>query len=72
VAARVVFVTGNIDPAMQRFVDGTGRPMLAKPYTLEALKSVVSSEGASHSKGGFAPLPNLPPAIARAKPALEP
>jgi CheY-like chemotaxis protein len=26
VAARVVFVTGNIDPAMQRFVDGTGRP----------------------------------------------
>jgi len=42
VAARVAFITGNIDPAMQEFVRSTGRPMLAKPYTLEALKALVA------------------------------
>jgi two-component system NtrC family sensor kinase len=42
-AARVVFVTGNVDPSIQAAIDSTGRPILAKPYTFKALKSLVAS-----------------------------
>ena len=44
VAKKVVFVTGNIDPTMQQFIASTGRPSLAKPYTLTALQELVTSE----------------------------
>jgi hypothetical protein len=43
----VVFVTGNVDPTIQASVDSTGRPVLAKPYTFKALRSLVGSELAS-------------------------
>ena len=43
-AARVVFVTGNVDPSIQAFIDSTGRPVLAKPYTLKALRALVARE----------------------------
>jgi len=43
-ARKVVFITGNIDPAMQQFIASTGRPSLAKPYTLNALQELVASE----------------------------
>jgi two-component system NtrC family sensor kinase len=43
-AARVVFVTGNVDPSIQASVDSTGRPVLAKPYTFRALRALVASE----------------------------
>ena len=43
-AARVVFVTGNVDPSIQAFVDATGRPVLAKPYTLKALRALIATE----------------------------
>jgi GAF domain-containing protein/ActR/RegA family two-component response regulator len=43
-AARVIFVTGNIDPSIQASVDSTGRPVLAKPYTFKALRALVASE----------------------------
>jgi GAF domain-containing protein len=43
-AARVVFVTGNVDPTIQAFVDSTGRPVLAKPYTFKALRTIVANE----------------------------
>jgi signal transduction histidine kinase/putative methionine-R-sulfoxide reductase with GAF domain len=42
-AARVVFVTGNVDPSIQAAVDATGRPVLAKPYTFSALRTLVAS-----------------------------
>jgi GAF domain-containing protein/CheY-like chemotaxis protein len=42
-AARVVFVTGNIDPSIQATVDATGRPVLAKPYTFKALHTLVAN-----------------------------
>jgi GAF domain-containing protein len=42
-AARVVFVTGNVDPSIQAAVDSTGRPVLAKPYTFKALRSLVAN-----------------------------
>lgn len=44
VAGKVVFITGTIDPAMQKFIASTGRPSLAKPYTLSALQELVASE----------------------------
>ena len=43
-AARVVFVTGNVDPAIQAMIDSTGRPVLAKPYTLKALRALIARE----------------------------
>jgi two-component system NtrC family sensor kinase len=43
-AARVVFVTGNVDPSIQASVDSTGRPVLGKPYTFKALHAIVASE----------------------------
>jgi CheY-like chemotaxis protein len=43
-AARVVFVTGNVDPAIQALIDSTGRPVLAKPYTLKALRALIARE----------------------------
>ena len=43
-AARVVFVTGNVDPSIQAAVDSTGRPVLAKPYTFKALRTLVANE----------------------------
>jgi signal transduction histidine kinase/ActR/RegA family two-component response regulator len=43
-AARVVFVTGNVDPSIQASVDSTGRPVLAKPYTFKALRTMVAQE----------------------------
>ena len=42
-AARVVFVTGNIDSSIQATVDATGRPVLAKPFTFKALHTLVAS-----------------------------
>ena len=42
-AARVVFVTGNVDPSIQAAVDSTGRPILPKPYTFKALRSLVAN-----------------------------
>jgi GAF domain-containing protein len=43
-AARVVFVTGNVDPAILAFVESTGRPVLAKPYSLKALRALIAAE----------------------------
>jgi two-component system NtrC family sensor kinase len=43
-AARVIFVTGNVDPSIQASVDSTGRPVLAKPYTFKALRALVANE----------------------------
>jgi signal transduction histidine kinase len=43
-ATRVVFVTGNVDPSIQAFVDSTRRPVLAKPYSLKALRALVATE----------------------------
>ena len=42
-AARVVFVTGNVDPSIQAAVDSTGRPTLPKPYTFKALRTLVAN-----------------------------
>jgi len=42
-AARVVFVTGNVDPSIQTAIDSTGRPVLAKPYTFKALSALVAN-----------------------------
>jgi len=42
-AARVVFVTGNVDPSIQAAVDSTGRPVLVKPYTFKALHTLVAN-----------------------------
>jgi C4-dicarboxylate-specific signal transduction histidine kinase/ActR/RegA family two-component response regulator len=43
-AARAIFITGDVDDAMQTFLDSTGRPVLAKPYTFEALRDLVTRE----------------------------
>ena len=43
-AARVVFVTGNVDPSILDFVESTGRPVLAKPYSLKALRALIAAE----------------------------
>jgi GAF domain-containing protein len=43
-AARVIFVTGNVDATIQASVDSTGRPVLAKPYTFKALHTLVANE----------------------------
>jgi two-component system NtrC family sensor kinase len=43
-AARVVFVTGNVDPSIQAALEATGRPVLAKPYTFKALRALVATE----------------------------
>ena len=43
-AARVVFVTGNVDPSILAFVESTGRPVLAKPYSLKALQTLIATE----------------------------
>ena len=41
-AARVVFITGDtVDPDTQRFLRGTGRPVLHKPFDLPALARLV-------------------------------
>jgi GAF domain-containing protein/CheY-like chemotaxis protein len=42
-AARVVFVTGNVDPTIQASIEATGRPVLAKPYTFKALQTLVAN-----------------------------
>ena len=55
-AARVVFVTGNVDPSIQAAVDSTGRPVLAKPYTFKALHTLVASTLA----GGLRPPSDAP------------
>jgi two-component system NtrC family sensor kinase len=46
-ASRAVFVTGNVDPSVLAAIDATGRPVLAKPYTFKALKTLMA-----HSLGG--------------------
>jgi signal transduction histidine kinase/putative methionine-R-sulfoxide reductase with GAF domain len=43
-AARVVFVTGTVDPSILAFVESTGRPVLAKPYSLKALQTLIATE----------------------------
>jgi GAF domain-containing protein len=53
-AARAVFVTGNVDPSIQSSIDSTGRPILAKPYTFTALRSLVAHE-LSTQRGARAP-----------------
>ena len=41
-ADRVVFVTGDtVDLDTQRFLEGTGRPVLSKPVRLEDLSGVL-------------------------------
>ncbi len=43
-AERVVFVTGMAyDPETRRFLDATGRPVIAKPFELPELVRVVKS-----------------------------
>jgi CheY-like chemotaxis protein len=58
-AARAVFVTGNVDPSIQASVEATGRPMLAKPYTFTALRTLVADElarrGTEPTRRGAAP-----------------
>ena len=41
-ARRVVFVSAIVhDPAVRRFLDGTGQPYLAKPYDVQQLVETV-------------------------------
>ena len=43
-AARVVFITGDtMNPDTQTFLQGTGRPVLAKPFTVECLGVAVEA-----------------------------
>ena len=41
-ADRVVFMTGDIGPASQRFVEDSGRPVLNKPLAMDRLGQVVA------------------------------
>lgn len=40
---RVIFVTGAADPMLHQIVTSTGRPVLAKPFTLEALTAALAT-----------------------------
>ena len=43
--ARVLFMTGDmVSPDTVKFLDGTGRPAIAKPFSVEALKQAVADE----------------------------
>jgi two-component system NtrC family sensor kinase len=59
-AARVIFVTGNVDPSIQAAIDSTGRPVLAKPYTFKALRALIAAELAR--AGTPSPVRPAPPA----------
>ena len=41
-ADRVVFMTGDISPASQRFIEDSGRPVLTKPLAMNRLGQVVA------------------------------
>lgn len=43
-ARRVVFLSGAADPALEQFVESTGRPLLMKPFTLQALTILLGKE----------------------------
>ena len=41
--SRVIFITGDVaSTSTQQFLDGASRPVLAKPFDLDHLRSVVS------------------------------
>ncbi len=42
---RVIFMTGDmVSPDTVKFLDGTGRTAIAKPFAVEALKQTVADE----------------------------
>ena len=44
-APKVIFITGSADePEIANFLESTGRPVLAKPFDLNLLESLVESE----------------------------
>ena len=44
-ASKVIFITGSAgEPEIANFLEGTGRPVLAKPFDLSILESLVESE----------------------------
>ena len=44
-ASKVIFITGSADePEIANFLESTGRPVLAKPFDLSILESLVESE----------------------------
>jgi CheY-like chemotaxis protein len=64
-AARVVFVTGNVDPAVQAALDSSGRPVLAKPYTFKALRTLVGSALAGRRGASAVRRSRVRPAVGR-------
>ena len=39
----MIFVTGDtVDPETQQFLQRAGRPVLAKPFTLESLSAILA------------------------------
>ena len=52
-AARIVFVTGQADdPKTRSFLDGTGRPVVAKPFDVADLVRTVGLVAGQPARGG--------------------